>query len=128
MPRKVAAKKTSMSRPPRVRPQLHRICNVVPSRDTEKDWRFENALQAGMLGAVAALPASKDLRAPWWSVGDQGATGSCVGWASTDGVMRYHLVKAGKLGQSEHLSVRLTWMASKETDEYTTRPETFVEE
>src|SRR5262249_7130438 len=38
------------------------------------------------------------------------------------------LVKAGKLGQNEQLSPRFTWMASKETDEFTTRPETFVEE
>ena len=108
--------------------QTHRICNVVPSRNTEKDWKFEDALQAGMLAAVAAPPPSKDLRAAWWKVGDQGATGSCVGWGSTDGVMRYHLVKAGKLGQSELLSPRFTWMASKETDEFSARPETFIEE
>jgi C1A family cysteine protease len=81
-----------------------------------------------MLRAVAALPPSKDLRATWWKIGDQGSTGSCVGWASTDGVMRYHLVKAGKLGQSDLLSPRFTWMASKETDEFASRPETFIEE
>src|SRR4029077_1809651 len=46
----------------------------------------------------------------------------------TDGVMRYHMVKAGKLGQNELLSPRFTWMASKETDEFTSRPETFIEE
>jgi C1A family cysteine protease len=108
--------------------QAHRICNVVPSRHTENDWKFEDAVNSGILGAAAALPASKDLRAAWWKIGDQGSTGSCVGWGSTDGVMRYLLVKAGKLGQSELLSPRFNWMASKETDEYTTRPETFIEE
>jgi C1A family cysteine protease len=77
---------------------------------------------------VAALPTSVDLRAAWWKIGDQEDTGSCVGWASTDGVMRYQLVKAGKLGQKERLSPRATWMASKETDEFVTRPETFIEE
>jgi len=108
--------------------QTHRICNLVPSRDTDKDWTFEAAVQSTAVTAVAAPPASVDLRAAWWNVGDQLNTGSCVGWASTDGVMRYHLVKAGKLGQKDLLSPRYTWMASKETDQYVNRPETFIEE
>jgi C1A family cysteine protease len=105
-----------------------RICNLVPSRATENDWKFEHAVQSGALGAVAALPSDKDLRQAWWKIGDQGATGSCVGWASTDGIMRYHLVKAGRLGKNEMVSPRYTWMASKETDEFVKRPETFIEE
>jgi C1A family cysteine protease len=108
--------------------EVRRICNLVPSRNTERDWRFEDAVGAAALGAVKALPLAQDLRAPWWEIGDQGATGSCVGWASTDGVMRYHLVSAGKLAQKERVSPRYTWMASKETDQYVQRPETFIEE
>jgi hypothetical protein len=105
-----------------------RICNLVPSRDTERDWRVEHAITAGALAAPAALPVKVDLRQPWWEVGDQSTTGSCVGWATADGVMRYLLAKAGRLGKSQLLSPRFVWMASKETDEYTSRPETFVEE
>lgn len=105
-----------------------RICNLVPSRDTEKDWKYEDALAAGALGAVAAIPASVDLRQSWWAIGDQGHTGSCVGWASAEGVMRYHMVKANKLAKTEMLSPRFVWMASKETDEFAQRPETFIEE
>src|SRR5215471_4088806 len=108
-------------------PEAHRICNLVPSRNTERDWRFAHAVASGALGAVAAPPASVDLRASWWKIGDQEHTGSCVGWASTDGVVRYHMVKASRLGQSELLSPRYTWMASKETDAFTSRPETFIE-
>ena len=37
------------------------------------------------------------------------------------------MVKAGKLPQTARLSPRCTWMASKETDEFTNRPETFIE-
>ncbi|TDF59519.1 C1 family peptidase [Cupriavidus sp. L7L] len=107
--------------------QTHRICNLLPSKQTENDWRLQDALAAGALEAVAALPPSCDLREPWWTIGDQGNTGSCVGWASTDGVMRYHLVKAQKLGQTDRLSPRYTWMASKEIDEFVSRPETFIE-
>src|SRR5882724_7042793 len=105
-----------------------RICNLVPSRDTQQDWLFEDAVSAGALTAVAALPPSKDLRAAWWKIGDQESTGSCVGWASTAGVMRYHLAQSGKIGQNVLVSPRYTWMASKETDEFVNRPECFVEE
>jgi len=104
-----------------------RICNLIPSRDTERDWRFGDALAAGALGAVAALPPKVDLRQAWWAIGDQSTTGSCVGWASVDGVMRLHLVRAGRLAKTQLVSPRFVWMASKETDEFTTRPETFIE-
>jgi hypothetical protein len=104
-----------------------RICNLEPSKKTETDWRFEDALSAGVLGAPAALPASVDLRAAWWTIGDQENTGSCVGWAAGEGVMRYHMVQVGKLTKAEQLSPRFLWMASKETDQFVTRPETFLE-
>ena len=110
------------------RPEAHRICNLRPSRDTANDWRLEHAVSAGALAAPAAPPPTVDLRAPWWAIGDQENTGSCVGWASTDGVLRYHMVKANRLLQSQRLSPRYTWMASKETDTLIQRPETFIEE
>ena len=118
-----------MARKARTRPESHRICNVVPSRNTENDWRFENAIAANALaGPVAALPARVDLRASWWDIGNQESTGSCVGWASTDALARYHFVKAGRLAKNTKLSPRFTWMGSKETDEFIARPQTMVEE
>jgi Papain family cysteine protease len=115
---------------PRVRKTevMHRICNLVPSKGTEKDWTFHDAIASGALGAVTAPPASVDLRAAWWAIDDQEDTGSCVGWATAEGVVRYHMVAAGKLAKNVLLSPRFVWMASKETDAYTTRPETFIEE
>jgi C1A family cysteine protease len=110
------------------RPEANRICNLIPSRNTERDWRIEDAMAAAAIGAPpAALPASLDLRAPWWTIGDQEDTGSCVGWASTDGVTRYHMVQAAKIAKPGLLSPRCTWMAAKETDQFTSRPETFIE-
>jgi len=101
----------------------------VSSHNTENDWRFEHAIESKAIAAPAAsLPASVDLRAPWWDIGNQESTGSCVGWGSSDGVARYHFVKAGRLAQNAKLSPRYTWMASKETDAFTSRPETFIEE
>lgn len=104
------------------------ICNVVPSIDTESDWRFRDSVDSGVLGAVAKLPRSVDLREDWWTVGDQEDTGSCVGWATADGVVRWHLTKAGRIAEDQRLSPRYVWMASKETDRLTTRPESFLEE
>lgn len=123
--RKRAAPRTDIAAPPQ-----QRICNIVPSKGTEADWSFADAQSAGALGAqmAAPLPTAVDLRAPWWSINDQGGSGSCVGWATADGVLRYHMVGAGRLDRDTLLSPRFIWMASKETDEYTTRPETFIEE
>jgi len=105
-----------------------RILNCLKSRDTENDWPAEAALRSGIVATVRA-PASEDLRQgnQWWDVGDQGQTGSCVGWASADSVLRWHFVNAGRLGQRERLSVRFVWMAAKETDQFVTRPTTFIE-
>lgn len=104
-----------------------RICNLVPSKGTETDWSYQDAVTSGALTAVAAVPASVDLRAPWWAIDDQEDTGSCVGWATAEGVVRYHMVAAGRLPRTVLLSPRFVWMGSKETDEFTVRPETFIE-
>lgn len=116
-----------MAKKPQARPEKQRICNLLPSRNTEKDWQFQHALAAGAVTAPPTLPASIDLRAAWWDVGNQESTGSCVGWSSTDAVARYMFVQAGRLGQNEKLSPRFTWMASKETDDLVSRPETMIE-
>lgn len=108
--------------------QTKRILNCEPSRDTERDWPLAAAAAAGTLEApAAAIPGSKDLREPWWKIGDQGQTGSCVGWATADSVVRWHLVKAGRLSKKDLLSPRFTWMASKETDAIRSAPSTFLE-
>lgn len=109
------------------RASTRRILNCDPSRDREKDWEFRHAVDSGVLGAVAAIPPTKDLRDGWWPIGDQKATGSCVGWAAADSVLRWHFVQAGKLPSNSRLSVRYVWMAAKETDAITTRPTTFIE-
>lgn len=106
---------------------VKRILNCLPSKDTDMDWKFEHAAEAGVLAVPAAIPASKDLRANWWKIGDQGTTGSCVGWATADSVLRWHFVKANRLPQNERLSPRFIWMAAKETDEFISRPTTFIE-
>jgi len=104
-----------------------RICNLVPSRGTDKDWTFRDSIAGGAIRAVTAPPPSVDLRKPWWAINDQEDTGSCVGWATADGVVRYHMVMAGLLPKDQLLSPRFVWMASKEFDEFTTRADTFLE-
>jgi Papain family cysteine protease len=109
-------------------PRVKRILNVRPSEKTEEDWGIEQAEEANLVAAAPPVPATKDLRADWWKIGDQGSTGSCVGWASADSVARWHLVRAGRIARQDFLSPRFVWMAAKETDQFTTRPTTFVEE
>ncbi len=107
------------------------ICNVVPSKETERDWSFGDSIAAGASPALAAAappPASFDMRKSWWTINQQEKTGSCVGWATADGVGRFHMQKKGKITQSQMLSPRFVWMGSKETDTITNRPESFIEE
>ncbi len=106
---------------------VRRILNCIPSRETERDWRIENAREAGLVAARPVIPSSKDLRETWWKIGDQGSTGSCVGWATADSVLRWHFVKGKRLGKNELLSPRFIWMASKETDAFVSQPTTFIE-
>jgi C1A family cysteine protease len=103
-----------------------RILNCIPSRKMENDWRYRHADAAGIL-AAGAIPPSKDLRAAWWKINDQGSTGSCVGWASADSVIRWHMVKANRLVTTKLLSARFQWMAAKETDEFESTATTFIE-
>ncbi len=108
---------------------VERILNCLPSPKRELDWPAESAADAGILRA-AAIPLAKDLRDnSWWLIGDQLNTGSCVGWASADSVIRWVMATAGRLPKARNarLSVRFVWMAAKETDEFTTRPTSFIE-
>ncbi|MER7773250.1 C1 family peptidase [Kitasatospora sp. NPDC096140] len=106
-----------------------RLLNCIPSRDTERDWTLQHARAAGLAASLdTALPEEIDLREPWWNIADQGVTGSCVGWATADSMLRWHFTKANRLPKDDRLSARYVWMASKETDEFTTQPTTFIEE
>ena len=107
--------------------QPKRILNVKPSPKTEEDWTFEHAAQADIVARAPAVPPTKDMRAAWWKINDQESTGSCVGWATADGLLRWHFVGAGRLKRDELLAPRFIWMASKETDQYITQPTTFIE-
>jgi len=114
--------------PRTTRESQRRILNCEPSPAPERDWRIANAMEAGLCAAPAALPPSKDLRATWWKIGDQGTTGSCVGWATADSILRWHFVDANRLPKDERLSPRFIWMSAKETDVFVSQPTTFIEE
>lgn len=93
--------------------RIKRVFNVLPSKNQDKDWSHELVRPDG---APPTIPPSVDLRATWWPCGNQGSTGSCVGWAVAEGVCRYHFTKAGKLTPGVGLSWRQVWMSSKEED------------
>jgi C1A family cysteine protease len=105
-----------------------RIFNCVASRDKQDDWHIDKAKKMGLSPKKKVLPEQVDLRAKWWKIGNQGATGACVGWATADSLLRYHFTKARKIKQGEQMSVRFIWMASKEMDEYIDYPTTFIDD
>ncbi len=109
------------------RKKQKRILNCNPSRNTQNDWLLEHAHPARTSKSIA-IPTSKDLRASWWKIGDQGRTGSCVGWATADSLIRWHFVKTRRLKKDQRLSVRFLWMASKETDTLVNWATTFIED
>jgi papain like protease len=90
-----------------------RVLNVGPSPARDEDHTPAAAEAAGHLAAVEP-PSRCDLREPWYTVGDQGHTGSCVGWALADSVLWRQLVRADKLSVEARLSPRFMWMAAKE--------------
>jgi hypothetical protein len=105
-----------------------RILNCVPSPRPETDWQLHNADEAELLTAAVGVPESRDLREnTWWPIGDQEATGSCVGWALADSVLRWHFVQAGRIEKDDLMSQRFVWMAAKETDQFVAQPTTFIE-
>lgn len=119
------------------------VLNCVSSRGTESDWLFGDAVSAQselsrdtkgslrLLGAedlTKSPPASVDLRRDWWGIQDQGRTGACVGYATADGVLRWHYVKHKMMKKIERPSPRFIWMANKETDDITRYPTTFLEQ
>ena len=106
----------------RRRRQPKRILNCIPSPKRDDDWQLDTAEDSGVLAAAPRIPSRKDLRAAWWKVQDQGSTGSCVGWATSDAVLRWHFAKAGRIARTELISPRFQWMAAKETDEFNSRP------
>jgi len=123
-----ARKAPARRRTTRAKRQPKRILNCDPSPKQEEDWTYEHAADADVVDAAPPIPSSKDLRAAWWGINDQGTTGSCVGWATADSVLRWHFVQAKKLSEKLLLSPRFIWMAAKETDPNISRPTTFIEE
>jgi hypothetical protein len=103
--------------------ELPGLAAALRSRRPEDDY---DAARAGL--GQAPLPESVDLRAGWHAVSDQGHTASCVGWTVADSILRWYLVKAGRLEPEARLSARQVWMSAKETDKRTEYPSTFLEE
>ncbi len=108
-----------------------RVINVESSPARVDDWPPGRRRRLQAIEPPAALDLRKGRR--WWTIHDQAETGSCVGWALADSVLRWQLVEAGRLARDEYLSARFIWMASKELraqrlllDDW--RPSTFLEE
>lgn len=104
------------------------ILNCVESAGKERDWLVDAARAAGIHPPSKEIPPNKGPREDFgWPVGNQRATGSCLGWGTADGVLRWHFVMKERITREQSLSVRYLWIGAKETDEFTSRPTTFIE-
>ena len=90
-----------------------RTYSVAPSPARHEDYVPELADEREILDPKEP-PVRLDLRAPWYRVGDQGETGSCMGWALADSVLWRQLVNVGRIAEEDRLSPRFIWMAAKE--------------
>ncbi len=90
------------------------IQNLVTSRDEVNNWTLDKAIGEGLV--AVKFREEVDLREEWWEIGNQYDTHSCVAWAATDGLLRYHMVKAKRIKEKDQLSVWHTWMAASDTD------------
>ena len=103
------------------------VLNCVKSKDTVDDWSFGDAVCAEFLADKDAAPTEVDLRRDWWTVQNQKTSGACVGFATADGVLRWHYVREKMIEKDELVSPRFIWMANKETDDFTRYPTTFLD-
>ena len=109
------------------------VLNCTKSSGTETDWGFDDALesQSFISGHLKPknmkVPKELDLRERWWKIRDQCESGACVGFATADGVLRWHYVKKNLIKKTDLPSPRFIWMANKETDNLTRYPTTFLE-
>ena len=96
---------------------VERILNCRTSHGVDRDWTLKDARLTGivaearnsvLLGRELRTVRDTDLRAPWWLVGDQGASGAAVAFAC-EAALRIHFVRERLLGPvraARHLSVR----------------------
>ena len=107
--------------------KFKRILNCIDSSRPEDDWTIDQALESGIVTVSKEFPEECDLREDWWTIRNQEETGACVGFATADGVLRWHYTKKNWIEQGQEISPRFIWMANKETDQITEFPTTFIE-
>jgi C1A family cysteine protease len=88
-----------------------RVCLLTPDRTDPRDYDLTSYFGAAARGLP--VPRKMDYSGEVGPVGDQGQTGSCVGWAAGHGLRRW-LTQKGKAAPK--LSVRFLWMGTKEVD------------
>lgn len=96
------------------RAYLKRYCNLKPDALDPRDRPY---MAVGLPAAAPPIPKKVDYSKETRPVGDQGHTGSCVGWSTAYGLRRWLHFKSD--GVKKKFSVRFVWMTSKELDPWT---------
>src|SRR5688572_25481715 len=91
-------------------------CDVSPPDSTFGEHAPPDTLAKGRaMGDDMRLIDVKDWSTslPHWPVGDQGTSGSCVGWAVARGLAHWYLVRKGMLHGTELLSPNFVWLIAR---------------
>lgn len=119
------------SRSPASFKRIYELNCIDGKGDSKKDWRIEDAVAADLLDKYSDLPEVVDLREDWWPIYDQGKSGACVGYATAYGLLHWLFATNNILEKANNRynlpSARFVWMGSKETDELTKYPTSFIE-
>lgn len=92
---------------------LQTFCNLVQDPIDPRDFPYR---MVGVRLGAPSIPKKVDYSSETRPIGDQGSTGSCVGWASAYGLRRWLYYK--DTGKKLKFSVRFVWMGSKEYDPF----------
>lgn len=91
-----------------------KVLNVLESKNKEK-FLVKDSQKLPMDLPIAPI----DLRLPYHGVGNQGYTGSCVGWGVSNGLLQIEGWKSKILSENSYFSPKATWLASRSTDSFT---------
>ena len=113
---------------------LNAKVSPTPNTDYTKYGASANGIFDIIFGRRQPSPLYPKLSSPadekilveeWQVIGNQGYTGSCVGWGTANGAIQYQMVKKGTLTKDEWLSPKAAWISSRVRDEWSDNNDTY---
>lgn len=91
-----------------------KILNVLESKNKDK-FTVKSSQRLPMDLPIEPI----DMRYSYHPIGNQGYTGSCIGWGVSNGALQIEAWKSKVLPFTSFFSPKATWLASRATDSFT---------